>query len=279
MFTPLQDIRVVNLSVNVPGPVAAARLRDMGASVLKIEPPAGDPLSHLGSGWYEELCRDMDVVTQNLKDAAGQDYLHAALEKADVLVTASRPAALARLGLDWPTLHARHPKLCHVAIVGYPAPKEDVPGHDLTYQAEFNMLTPPHLPRVLVADLAGAERAVTETLALLFQRDRGLGAQQRTVALADAAREFALPAKYGITTPGGILGGGIPNYQIYPTREGMLAVAALEAHFCKRLMEALALDTVSEKIFAEVFLTRTAREWEDWASTRDLPLAAIQSGE
>jgi crotonobetainyl-CoA:carnitine CoA-transferase CaiB-like acyl-CoA transferase len=257
--------------------VAAARLRDLGASVLKLEPPTGDPLGHLGSGWYEALCENMEVVIRDLKSEAGLAALHDDLARADLLLTASRPAGLARLGLDWETLHARHPNLCHVAIVGYPPPDENVPGHDLTYQAEFNMLTPPHLPRVLVADLAGAERAVSDALALIFARERGQGAGKRTVALADAAREFALPAHYNITTPGNVLGGGIPNYRIYPTREGYLAVAALEPHFCAHLMEALELDTVSEEVFAERFLTRTAREWEDWASERDLPLAAIRS--
>ena len=78
------------------------------------------------------------------------------MEKAFTWTRCCGPSALARLGLEWGSLHARFPRLCYVAIVGYLPPHENVPGHDLTYQAAYGMLTPPHLPRVLVADMAGA---------------------------------------------------------------------------------------------------------------------------
>ena len=81
-----------------------------------------------------------------MKSAEGQAKLAELLAGADVLLTSTRPAALARLGLDWPTLSARYPRLCHVAIVGYPAPDEDRAGHDLTYQASAGLLEPPRFP-------------------------------------------------------------------------------------------------------------------------------------
>jgi crotonobetainyl-CoA:carnitine CoA-transferase CaiB-like acyl-CoA transferase len=77
--------------------------------------------------------------------------------------------------------------------VGYPAPRQDVPGHDLTYQAEAGLIAPPSLPLTRVADLAGAQRTVVAALALLMARDRGDGAQDAEISLAASARLFAEP--------------------------------------------------------------------------------------
>ncbi|MBI2433972.1 MAG: CoA transferase [Candidatus Hydrogenedentes bacterium] len=275
----LQRIRIVSLATNAPGPVAAARLCDFGADVVKVEPPLGDPLAHLGSGWYGELTAGMRVLTLDLKQAPERARLDQLLEDADLLLTASRPAALERLGLGWEVLHARFPSLCHAAIVGYPPPREDRAGHDLTYQAKCRTLSPPMMPRVLLADLAGAERAVSAALALLLARERGQGAGRVLVALSQAAEDFAATVRHGITTPGGILGGGLPNYSIYRTRSGFLAVAALEPHFFERLLGALGRTTATHEDLAEILLQRSAAEWENWALERDLPLAAIAEEE
>ena len=159
---PLGGIQAVSLALNVPGPAAAARLRRLGAAVAKVEPPGGDPLASGCPAWYEELCAGQEVVRLDLKDAAGRAALDGLLEEADVLLTSNRPAALNRLGLSWPDLHVRFPRLVQVAIVGHAAPHQDVPGHDLTYLASVGLLTPPQMPRTLLADLAGAERAVSE---------------------------------------------------------------------------------------------------------------------
>lgn len=274
-FKPLAGFTVVSLAINVPGPVAAARLCAYGARVIKVEPPDGDPLEHLGCGWYEELLEGMERRTLNLKDSAQRAELDTLLSTADLLLTAQRPAALDRLGLGWDALRERFPRLCHVGVVGYPPPHENEPGHDLTYQAKYHTLTPPHMPPVLIADMAGAERAATEALALLMARERGHGTGQRWVALSDAAEAFAASVRYDITTPGGLLGGGLPNYAIYPTRDGHLACAALEMHFFKRLLAALGEDATTHEALGTIFLRKTAAEWEAWAREHDLPLAAI----
>lgn len=271
----LNEFHVVNISINAPGPVAAARLRDLGLRVTKVEPPEGDPVSRLGPGWYGELTRGMGLRTLDLKTEAGQRDMDALLAEADLLLSAQRPAALERLGLGWDRLHARFPRLCHVAIVGYPPPRENVAGHDLNYQAAYGTLSPPDMPRVLVADMAGAERAVEEALALLLARERGAGGQRRLVALSDAAEAFAVTVKYEVTSPGGILGGGLPNYRLYRAKDGWLACGALEMHFFQRLMAALELDMDEADRLAEIFLTRTAAEWEDWGEARDIPLARV----
>src|SRR5580765_1980651 len=149
---PIEGIRVVSLALNVPGPVAAARLHQLGASVTKIEPPIGDPLIRYCPAWYRKLAAGQDVLGLDLKDLAARGRFAKLLAETDLLLTSNRPAALARRGLAWPQLHTLYPRLNHVAIVGYPAPKENVAGHDLTYQAALGLLVPPHLPRTLLAD-------------------------------------------------------------------------------------------------------------------------------
>ncbi|MGI8648980.1 MAG: CoA transferase, partial [Rubrobacter sp.] len=127
---PLDGMRVVTLAPNVPGPVAAARLKDFGANVTKVESPAGDPLASFNPAWYEALLEGQDVIVLDLRDAAERRELDEQLSAADLLLTSSRPASLARLGLSWGDLSGRHPRLSQVAIVGYPAPRENEPGHD-----------------------------------------------------------------------------------------------------------------------------------------------------
>jgi crotonobetainyl-CoA:carnitine CoA-transferase CaiB-like acyl-CoA transferase len=109
-------------------------LRDMSATVVKIEPPDGDPLSRFAPAWYDALCARMEVLRLDLKSFDGRALLDDRLARADILVTSSRLASLQRLGLSWPDLHRHHPKLSHVAIVGYAPPREDVAGHDVNYQ-------------------------------------------------------------------------------------------------------------------------------------------------
>src|SRR5690348_10700239 len=192
---PLAGIRVLSLATSLPGPLAVARLRTLGATVAKIEPPAGDLLAAALPAWYTDLHQGVDVRRLDLKTPAGQAALTDALAASDLLLTAQRPTALARLGLDWETLHARYPTLCQVAIVGDPPPAAERPGHDLTYQAGLGLLKPLDLPRVLVADFAGAERAVSAGLALLLARERGQGCGRTWVALSEAAADFAAPLR------------------------------------------------------------------------------------
>lgn len=278
---PMRDMTVISLAVNLPGPVAAASLRKYGAEVVKVEPPGGDPLAQSNPDWYEDLARGQKIVALDLKQPEDRARLDELLETADLLLTSSRPAALVRLGLGWDKLGARYPRLCQVAITGHPTPHDDVPGHDLTYQAGLGLLSPPDLPRTLLADLAGAERAVSAALALLLSRERGDNGGYVEVSLAESAATFAEPLRYGMTTPDGILGGGAPRYNLYRTRDGWISVAALEPHFWRRLLEELNLeelnlDDAEYDDLAGIFATRTSGEWKAWASRRDLPLAALR---
>src|SRR5947209_14488954 len=73
--SPLQGVRVVSLCINTPGPVAASRLQRLGATVIKIEPPSGDPLKNFAPGWYESLATGQTVITLDLKDPKGRGEL------------------------------------------------------------------------------------------------------------------------------------------------------------------------------------------------------------
>jgi crotonobetainyl-CoA:carnitine CoA-transferase CaiB-like acyl-CoA transferase len=271
----LDGIRIVSTAVNVPGPVAAAMLRDKGAAIVKVEPPEGDPLSRWAPGWYSELCAGVDVVRLDLKSPDGREGLDAWLASADLLVTSSRPGSLQRLGLAWTDLHARHARLCHVAIVGYAPPRDNLAGHDLTYQAEVGLLTPPGMPVTLVADLSGAQRAVVEALNLLFGRERGGAAGRAEVVLADCAKLFAEPLRHGLTSSTGLLGGACAAYGIYPTRDGWVTVAALEPQFRVALARELGVDVENRSALASALMEKSASEWQHWAETRDLPLHAL----
>ena len=274
MKAPLAGFRAVNVSVNIPGPVAAARLAELGATVTKVEPLDGDPLEVASRELYERLAAGQTVVRLDLKDDAGRDALAELLAEADVLVTSSRPSTLARLGLSQPELTARHPQLVHVAIVGHAEPDQERAGHDLTYASAFGAVAPPSLPQTLVADLGGAERAVTTTLALLLARERGGSERYAEVALTEAAETFALPWTYDLTRPGGVLGGGLPFYGFYEAQGGWIAVAALEPRFRERLVAELGVEP-SHDAFAAAFAGRAPADWEHWAAERDLPIAAV----
>ncbi|HUE12890.1 MAG TPA: CoA transferase, partial [Planctomycetaceae bacterium] len=273
---PLAGLKIVSLAVNLPGPVAAARLRDLGASITKIEPPEGDPLARGCPPWFQALHKDVTIVPLDLKDVRQRDRLFALLSATDLLLTSSRPAALERLGLSWSELHPRFPRLCQVSIIGHVPPHDDQPGHDLTYQAALGLIDPPHVPRALLADLGGAEEAVSAAVALLLARERGQEAQAAYVSLAEAAARFGLPHEYGLTAPTGLLGGGWPGYNLYQAAEGWIAVAALEPHFAERLVRELGIESLTHELLAQAFHGRTADEWENWAVSHDLPIRAVR---
>jgi len=281
---PLEGIRAVNLSLNLPGPVAAARLLRMGAHVTQIVPPSGDPMEDYNPAFYRSLHAGQEFLRLDLKAPEDRAQFNALLSSADLLLTAFRPAALDRLGLGWDALHARHPRLCQVALVGDTsgAEGENIPGHDLTYQAERGLVAPPAMPLTLVADMAGAERMVTTALALLLARARSQQGSYAQVALTTAAEDMALPLYQKMTTPDGFLGGASPFYNLYRAQDGWIALAALEPHFQKRLLAELHLENgknlqaASRDAFAALFAARSAADWQIWAAQRDLPLVAVR---
>ncbi len=272
----LQGILVVNTGMNLPAPRAAQMLRDMGAAIIKVEPPAGDTFEYFCRPWYEAMHRDVDVRRIDLKTAEGQAQMVDILNGAHILLTSQRPAALPRMGLDPAILQERHPQLAIVNIVGSPDDQAHLPGHDLTYQAQAGLVEPTHLPRSLIADLAGAQQAVIAALALLHA---GGGVTQ--VALSEAAQLYHEPIAYEMTRPGDFLGGAHAGYNIYQTADGSIALAALELYFWPALHDlfpGLPDDPLSEaahRILAEGFRQRPTAFWVTEARARDIPLEPI----
>lgn len=277
--TLLQGIKIVSLALNVPGPVAAARLTKLGADVTKVEPPTGDATQTAAPALYESLCQGQTVLRLDLKSPNGRAQLDDLLAQADLLLASFRPSALQRLGLDWESLHSRHPRLCFVGIVGYPAPHQERTGHDLTYQSDLDLLRPPQMPPTLFIDLAGAERAVSMALALLNRAARSGRAGCAWVSLHECAQDLAAPLKAGLTTSEGLLGGAYPLYGFYRANDGWIAIAALEPHFAERLLSELGLKQADRPALERIFRQRKAASWEKWAAELDLPLVAVRQPE
>ncbi|MEY8567046.1 CoA transferase [Corynebacteriaceae bacterium 7-707] len=285
MNHPLTGVTVVSLAVNLPGPAAARRLRLLGASVTKVEPPSGDPLALAAPDYYEHFTHGQRRVTLDLKTGEGQRELHGHLDEADLLLTSHRPRALSRLGLDWHTLHGKYPRLSQVAIVGSAGDGADTPGHDLTYQAQAGTIATtgdgPVMPTLPLADLGGAERAVADGVAALFRaRNTGEGTYAE-VGLAEVVDDFAASRRFGLSGPGTPLGGGMPLYGLYPARDGHVALAAIEPHFAVALAAELGLDSpfeVTAEALTDFFAAEPVGHWSAWAQEKDIPLAVVRGG-
>lgn len=267
---PLDGVRVVSLAVNLPGPLAAARLTSMGASVTKVEPPTGDPLALVAPTWYAELVRGQEVVRLDLKDPADRAALEDRLAGVDVLLTSMRPSALERLGL--PESVERHGLLL-VEVIGYDGDRAEEAGHDLTYQASRGMVAPPTMPLVPMVDVLGSERAVSATLAGLRVRESLGAAVHERVVLDEVADDAAASLRHGLTGPGAVLGGALPGYAIYATSDGYVAAGAIEPHFAARLAEHVG-STRSE--LETAFASRPSAHWEQLGREHDVPVVVVR---
>ncbi|TQM26464.1 CoA transferase [Nocardia bhagyanarayanae] len=273
MTQSLAGVEVVSLAVNLPGPLAAARLAELGAAVVKVEPPGGDPLAAAAPDWYGKLIAAQSVVTLDLKQEADRAKLDELLATADLLVTSMRPSALAELGLAQP--QERFPQVSLIEIVGH-ADDPEVPGHDLNYQAAHGTLVPPTMPTVPVADILGAERAVSTAVAALVRRAKTGVGQAYRVALEEAAANAGDAVRYRLTAPGAVLGGAFPGYGIYECKDGYVALGAIEPHFFMRALAAFGADG-SHEGFRKAFAEFTIADLEAISARDDLPLNGIKT--
>lgn len=300
MKTSLSGIRVIDLSVNAPGPFASTMLADLGARVVRVLNPAGapdyagaqdDPVLGGRGGPNDALARGKDAVTLNLKSDTGRDALLGMAAESDVVVSEMRPGKLEALGLGWDALSARNPRLVLCEITGYgrDGPMASSAGHDLNYLAGAGVLSlirdgqgKPLPPQNFIGDFAaGSSLAVTGILAALIERERTGTGRRLTVSMTDGARYLAtdiaaatLLAKRPEETWRGTLGGDMPTYGCYGTADGgWMAVGALEPKFIRLLGEALdwpelgALTAKKETWpearagLAERFAARSRDEW------------------
>lgn len=282
---PLRSVRVLSLALNLPGPAALMRLAQMGARCTKINPPAGDPMQHYTSAGYELLHKGIKQKTLDLKTLTGQNALHKLLPHTDILLTSFRPSALTKLGLSWKTLHKQYPALSLIEVVGAPGLLAEIPGHDLTYQAEAGLVNGMDLPPSLFADMGGSLMASEAALqALLLLKTTGKGSRHE-VALSDAAAWLALPRRLGMTTPEGTVGGAHAGYRMYACKNGRVAVAALEPHFAARLCEAAGVNInqpdkdlfkpSTRKAIESFLAAQTRQQLDKLAATKDIPLMTL----
>lgn len=288
-FKPLRGVRVLSLALNLPGPAALMRLRAMGATCVKAEPPApksapdgcGDPMGQYNPTAYATLHDGIKVITIDLKSEKGQARLHKELARTDVLLTSFRPSALRKLGLGWQTLHKDWPQLSVVAIVGAPGERAEEPGHDLTYLADAGLVTGTDLPATLFADMAGALMASEAALQAVIESQRTSKGVFQEIALSEAAAWLALPRRWGLTMPNGPVGGAHAGYRVYPCRNGRVAVAALEPHFAAALCEVAGLGTpdaatmfrpATRDAIAAFLAGKTRAQLDRLALQHDIPL-------
>ena len=284
----LHGTRVLSLALNLPGPAALMRCRQMGATCVKLEPPSGDPMGHYNPAAYAQLHEGVKVLEADLKTEAGRKLLHRELAKTDVLLTSFRPSALEKLGIAWAKLHALYPVLSQVAIVGAPGARAEEPGHDLTHLAGNGLVPGLELPATLYADMSGslmASEAVLQAALLRQERYAGTGDAHTgvfiEVALAQAAHYLALPRLWGLTQPSGSVGGAHAGYRIYPCQDGRVAVAALEPHFAAALCAAAGAQAsgpralfapATHEAIAAFFASRTREQLDRLAVEHDIPL-------
>lgn len=297
----LRGVRVLSLALNLPGPAALMRLRAMGATCTKLEPPApatakpgtsGDPMGQYNPAAYAALHTGVKTLTADLKTDAGQKRLHTELARTQVLLTSFRPSALAKLGLGWKALHMRYPSLSVVAILGAPGARAEEPGHDLTYLAEAGLVPGLDLPATLFADMAGSLMACEAVLqAALHQSERYSGSGDPhprgvylEVALSEAARYLALPRTWGLTQPTGAVGGAHAGYRVYPCKDGRVSVAALEPHFAASLCQAAGVAAsdlramfapATHEAIAAFFRAQTREQLDRLAVAQDIPLHTL----
>lgn len=288
----LAGVRVLDFSRLLPGPYGTQLLRQMGAAVIKLEPPlGGDPLraapEAFGLGaMFEPLNRGKQSVAVNHRNPAGRELVRRLAAESDVLVESFRPGVLERAGLGYADLHALNPRLIYCSLSGYgqAGPYRDRAGHDLNYLAVGGLLALcdtagplPAQPGVQIADLAGGMLAALLITGALVERDRTGCGRRLDVALLDAAVLWALPlaaAALGRQPPynqAGPLGGDLPCYHVYATADGQaVTLGALEAAFWANFCGAVGrpdllprhLDPAAVPEVAALFRSRPRAEWQ-----------------
>jgi alpha-methylacyl-CoA racemase len=264
----LSGTTVVDFTRQLPGPFASRELLRLGARVVKVEPPEGDPTPE---AWYRALNDGKEIVAWD----ARSEPPPAVLSEADVVLEGFRPGVWERLGAQLPPRAV----LCSITGYGASGPRAQDAGHDLNYLGYAGALadTAPAVPPVQVADLAaGAQAAVIEVLAALLERERtGTGARI-VVSMTHNAHRFVAHRLAGDPLPR-LLTGGVACYRIYETADGRhLTVAALEPKFWRNLCALLERPDLVDRAFepelpelAALIRERTLREWRTLLEGKD----------
>ncbi|MEY2451303.1 MAG: hypothetical protein QOD92_877 [Acidimicrobiaceae bacterium] len=253
----LAGLRVLDLSVWRPGPYATQLLAEIGADVLKVEPPGGDPMRSY-PGLFLSLNANKRSVVLNLKDDSDRQRALELAATADVVIEGFRPGVVARLGVGYEDVRAVNPSIvyCSLSGMGQTGPLVLAPAHDLNYQAWAGALRPegnePVVGRLPIADLAGGVFAAFAICAAVVRRDRTGEGEYIDVSMSDVLATWTgavAPQAEGADPTAR----GVPGYGIFEAADGRhLALSIItENHFWSGLCDVLGLDDVRELNFID----------------------------
>jgi len=303
---PLDDIRVIDLSLTLPGPYATSVLEQLGADVVSVEPPNGDALREWAPSHPESrgevfamLQAEKTTVSLDLKDDRGRELLADMAADADVFVEGFRPGVVDDLGVGPSTLRARNPDLVYCSLSGFgqTGPRADQPGHSVNYEGLAGLLDPenPTLPGYPVADFAGAQMLVIAVLAAIRGRDRGGGGQYIDLGMYEVLASWnSWNAPWAAADDDlgrePLVGGEYPCYNTYETADGRyLTLGVMEPPFWETLCERLDHPELTDAQFdtggteSEAYQTLQAtfrkRPLADWLDVLgdDLPVGPVRS--
>lgn len=306
---PLAGVRVVEAASYVSIPFASLALADLGADVVKVEPPGGDPFRRFGLrhgglsvSWLATNANKRSTVI-DLKTEAGVARFHQMLADTDVLMTNWRPAVAARLGLEPASVRARHPRLIWVRLSGYgqDGPQADLPAFDAIIQARSGLaMSNGDEPRLLpgyVADKLSAMYAAQSAMAALVSRGMTGSGAVVDVAMMDALAYFdgpdVLAGKALLDGPDYDVIGHLGDMRPLRTEDGWLLVSPVSGRQLKRALEAIgrpdgivvllglsdarAVTSTFLDLLAEALPSRPTAAWEEVFAGADVPASAVLS--
>jgi crotonobetainyl-CoA:carnitine CoA-transferase CaiB-like acyl-CoA transferase len=309
----LDGVRVLDLSLFLPGPMLTVMMADHGADVIKIEPKGeGEPTRHIGyrkngeSVWFRNTHRGKRSLELDLKAPEGRAVSLDLARRADVVVEAFRPGVAARLGVDYAAVKAINPRTvyCSISAFGQTGPYVKRPAHDLAVQAMAGVVAlnegqdgRPAAPHMPVADALASLTALSGVLmALLRARETGQG-DYLDVAMLDSVlawtpnvtgRIFATGERHVVKEERSW--GGNAMYHLYECADGLwLALGGAEPKFAQNLLEPLGrLDLLPlaklqpgkgqaplRDFLRETFRTRTRSDWALWFQGKDIAWAPV----
>jgi alpha-methylacyl-CoA racemase len=290
---PLAGVLVVDLTRYLPGPFASRELLELGARVVRLEAPKGDPMRDIAPGWDAALNAGKESVACDLRTEP--ELGHALCSRADVLLDGFRPGVTDRLGIG-PSQLPDSVVYCSITGFGSHPRHKQRAGHDLNYLGWAGTLadTAPALPPVQIADLgAGALTAVAQILAALYERERTGRGRRIEISMTHGSHRFA-SHRLGGEPLGRLLTGGLACYGVYATADGRyVTVTAVEPKFFRRLCELVdrtelvdrqydpgSQETIAAAL-AETFATKSMAGWLELFEDEDVmvgPVATLEEG-
>jgi alpha-methylacyl-CoA racemase len=287
---PLAGVLVVDFTRYLPGAYASRELNRLGARVVRVESPRGDPMRSTATAWDTALRAGSESVVCDLPHEAA--FARALCDRADVVLEGFRPGVAARLGIG-PDDVPETAVYCSITGFGTSGPHEQRAGHDVNYLGWAGVLedTSPELPPIQVADLAaGALGAVTQVLAALVERARTGRGARLVVSMTHRSHDLAAHRLGGEPIPR-MLTGGLACYRLYRTSDGRhLTVGALEPRFFRKLCELLERADLGSRQYdedqealaeelAHAFATRTLSDWLEHFGDDDVCVGPVWTRE